>query len=266
VARHQWEHLPSETREAVTARGGPISFVEHATTGSVADFAATLTTAIGRIFCKGAELDTARTGQLRNQIRLNKHLPADLVPRLQWHLERRGWLIAAFDHVPGRSADLRPGSPDLPAVAAALSRMTVALTPCPPVNVQPAAARWGQLLDPAVLAGNTLLHTDMTHNNFLVSGNRAQVVDWSVPCRGAAWLDTARMLVRLIRAGHTPVQVEAWAALMPSWQNTTSQALDAFAGALAKLSRRLRDTTAAPHLADMADAADTWLRYRLHSR
>jgi hypothetical protein len=265
LARHQWEQLPLEVRDAITANAGPIGRVEHATAGSVGDFAATLTTGTGRIFCKGAQLDTDRVGFLRNEVRLNRHLPADLTPQLRWHVEAGGWLVAAFDHAPGHAADLRPGSPDLPVVAGALTRMAARLTPCPPINIQPATARWGRLLDPTLVDGDTLLHTDMTHHNFLVDGGRVQVVDWSMPCRGATWLDTARMLVRLIRAGHTPAQAETWAAQLPTWAGTTPDAVDAFAAALAKLACRLRDNgTDAPHLTELADAGDAWLQHRLH--
>ncbi|WP_312033834.1 phosphotransferase [Actinoplanes sp. TBRC 11911] len=252
-------------REAIANHTGSIDRVEHATAGSVGDFAAALTTADGGVFCKGARADTDRVGFLRNEIRVNRHLPADVAPRLRWHLEKNGWLIAAFDRATGRSADLRPGSPDLPVVAGALTRMAAALTPCPPITIQPAAARWGGLLDPVLLRGDTLLHTDMTHHNFIVDGDRVQVVDWSMPCRGPAWLDAARMLVRLIRAGHTPAQAEIWAAQLPTWADISPDAVDAFAAALAKLARRLRDdNTGAPHLAEMADASRAWLRHRRH--
>lgn len=267
MARHLWEQLPPGVREAIATHAGPIDRVEHAKAGSVADFAAAVTTTNDWIFCKGARTDTDRVGFLRNEIRLNQHLPADLTPRLRWHIENSGWLIAAFDRASGRSANLRPSSPDLPIVADALTRMAAALTPCPPISIQRATARWGRLLDPALIDGNTLLHTDMTHNNFIIDGDRVQVIDWSMPCRGAAWLDTARMLVRLIRAGHTPAQAETWAAQLPTWANTSPDAVDAFAAALTKLSRRLRDnTTDAPHLTEMADASDAWLRYRRNER
>lgn len=231
-------------RDVVIAEAGPITHIEHATAGSIGDFTATLTSGAARIFCKGAQLDTNGAGFLRNEIRLNHHLPADLVPRLRWHHEAQGWLIAAFDHAAGRHADLRPGSADLPLIAATLTRMATALTPCPPISIQPATARWGRLLSPALVDGDTLLHTDMTHNNFLIDDDHVHVVDWSMPCRGAIWLDTARMLVRLIRAGHTPEQAETWAAGLPTWSSATPDAIDAFATALAKTSRRLRDNRA----------------------
>ncbi|MBU2667132.1 hypothetical protein KOI35_26855 [Actinoplanes bogorensis] len=265
MARQQWDQLPPALRNLITDHEGPFKDVQDPGAGSNADFAATLTAYDGSLaFCKGARLDTDQTGFLRNEIRLNQHLPRDLAPRLRWSAEADGWLVAAFDHVPGTSADLRPGSPDLPVIARTLTRMAKALTPCPPVNIQPATARWGRLLDPALIDGDTLLHTDMTHNNFLIADGHAQVVDWSMPCRGAIWLDTARMLVRLIRAGHTPTQAESWAAALPTWTEASPEAVDAFAAALAKLSRKLRDTSAdAPHLAEMATASGAWVQHRL---
>jgi hypothetical protein len=38
-----------------------------------------------------------------------------MVPRLRWHLEVEGWLVAGFDRVAGRHIDLTPGSAGLPA-------------------------------------------------------------------------------------------------------------------------------------------------------
>ncbi|WP_285549823.1 hypothetical protein [Actinoplanes regularis] len=36
--------------------------------------------------------------------------------------------------------------------------------------------------------------------NFLIHGGTVAVVDWAIPCRGADRLDTALMIVCLIRA------------------------------------------------------------------
>jgi hypothetical protein len=62
-------------------------------------------------------------------------------------------MMAGFEYTPGRPADLRPVSRDLPLVADAMTRMAAALTPCPPVPIQPATTRWGRLLDPAFVVG-----------------------------------------------------------------------------------------------------------------
>ncbi|MBM2621021.1 hypothetical protein JIG36_36525 [Actinoplanes sp. LDG1-06] len=102
MARQQWAQLPAALRNLITAHEGSIEHVHDPGAGSNADFAATLTVLdVGRVFCKGVRVDTDRAGFLRNEIRLNRHLPRDLVPRLRWSTEAEGWLIAVFDHVPG---------------------------------------------------------------------------------------------------------------------------------------------------------------------
>src|SRR5690348_5949367 len=86
-----------------------------------------------------------RSRFLRNTVseaaRINAHLPPPM-PRLLWQVERDGWILLGFDYVAGRHPDLAPGSADLPAVAAALSALATALTPCPVASVQPATVRW----------------------------------------------------------------------------------------------------------------------------
>ncbi|WP_425581795.1 phosphotransferase family protein [Streptosporangium vulgare] len=67
--------------------------------------------------------------------------------------------------------------------------------------------RYGPLvkaLDLDELDGPTLLHADLHAGNLLVDGGRCQVVDWSMACRGAAWVDVALLVPRLVDAGHTP--------------------------------------------------------------
>jgi hypothetical protein len=46
--------------------------------------------------------------------------------------------------------------------------------------------------------GNTLIHTDVTPYNFLLHDGGVTLVDWSMPCGGAAWIDTALMVIRLV--------------------------------------------------------------------
>jgi hypothetical protein len=92
-------------------------------------------------------------------------------------------------------------------------------------------------------------------------------VDWSMPCRGAAWIDTALMVIRLIRAGHSPAQAEAWAARTPAWSAARHEAVDAFAAGIATLSReREQQRPSAEHLGPLTDAAARWSRHRsVHS-
>ena len=115
------------------------------------------------------------------------------------------------------------------------------------MTVQPFPKRWAGLIDPRLIDGETLLHTDVTPHNFLICGTKVWVVDWSMPSRGAAWIDTALMVVRLIRAGHDPADAQAWARRLPAWATATPPTLEAFACALADLTRLRSRTNPAPH-------------------
>jgi RIO1 family len=266
VPRYPWHELPPAVRAEVEDRTGPVIRVTPVETGVVSDVAVILETPTGRVFCKGVAADNSMGWMHRNEARMNAHLPPPM-PRLLWQIEGDGWLLLAFEYVSGRHPDLTPGSPDLPGVAAALSDMAIALTPCPAAEVQPAAARWAGYIPAEMIDGDTLVHTDVTPYNFLVHEGGVTLVDWSMPCRGAAWIDTALMVVRLIRAGHAPEQAEAWAGRVPVWSNARHEAVDAFAAGIATLSReREQQRPSAAHLGPLADAAATWRRHRSKPR
>ncbi len=191
------------------------------------------------------------------EARVNPWLP-DTAPRLRWVVESEGWLALGFDHVEGRHPDLTPGSDDLPAIADALTGLSQGLTPCPPVRVQPATVRWRNRIAPDLIDGQTLCHTDVTPLNFLVGPGVVRLVDWSMPIRGAAWIDAALMIVRLIRAGHTPAQAESWADRIPPWKQASPEAVGVFVSALAALwEQRLREYPV-PHRRQLAEAAQAW--------
>lgn len=260
MPRRDWLDLPDDVRREVERHTGDVRSARSALTGSVCDLAAILHTATGPVFCKGGESADASARLYRNEARFNRWLPA-AVPRLRWTVEQSGWLLLGFEYAPGHHPDLAPGSPDLDPVADLLGRLARELTPCPPVNVQPFTQRWRGLIDPASVDGDTLLHTDMTPRNFLL-GDRLRIVDWSAPCRGAAWLDTAFMVVRLIRAGHEPAAAEAWAARIPAWADASEESVDAFTRTLVHLRERQQRSNPAPHLGPLLDAARRWNSYR----
>ena len=265
MPHRRWEDLPDPVLHAVESHTGRVRSVDPVAAGSVSDIAATLSTDVGKIFCKAIETASPLAGMHRNEARLNEWLP-DLVPRLRWTVEESGWLVLGFDHVAGRHPDLSVGSADLPIVAATLTSLSRSLTPCPPVRVQPATARWAEWIDPELIDGDSLVHTDVTPQNFLLTAeSRMHVVDWSMPCRGAAWIDTAFMIVRLIRAGHSPEQAESWAEQIPAWSHAPDRSVTTFAGAIADLWRqRLRDAPA-PHRGPLALAASDWASYRMRA-
>jgi hypothetical protein len=221
-----------------------------------------LETRDGRFFCKGASTDNPKAWMHRNEARINPYLPAQ-TPRLCWQVEVGGWLLLGFEYVRGRHPDLRPGSRDLPVLAATLTRMAAELTPCPAKKVQAATARWADYVAAEFVDGDTLLHTDVTPHNFLVHDAGVAVVDWSMPCRGAPWIDSALMVIRLIRAGHTAEHAETWADGIPAWQAAGPQAVNAFSAGIAALSReRQRQRPTAEHLDPLASAAEHWASYR----
>jgi hypothetical protein len=266
LPRCQWHELPPAVRAEVQSHTGPMLRTTPVEAGSISDFAAVLDTRDGRVFCKGAVAGNPMGWMHRNEARINPYLPAQM-PRLYWQIEADGWLLLGFEYVEGRHPDLSPDSPDLPAVAATLNAMAAALTPCPIPKVQAATVRWADRVAPEVVHGQTLVHTDVTPHNFLIHGGGVTVVDWSMPCRGAAWIDTALMVVRLIRAGHSPEQAEAWAGQISVWSTTPPEAVDAFAVGVAALSRdRRQQRPSATHLGPLADAAESWSRHRSGER
>ncbi|WP_250028800.1 phosphotransferase [Paractinoplanes maris] len=235
-------------------------------TGVVSDVAVILETDTSRVFCKGVASDNPLGWMHRNEARINASLPPPM-PRLLWQVDRDGWLLLGFEYVAGRHPDLNPGSSDLPAVAAALSAMATMLTPCPAAKVQPATTRWADHIPAEMVEGNTLIHTDVTPYNFLLHDGGVTLVDWSMPCRGAAWIDTALMAIRLIRAGHSPEQAEAWARGIPVWSTGRHEAIDAFAAGIASLSReREQQRPSESHLGPLADAAAHWSHHRSKPR
>ncbi|SDT74549.1 phosphotransferase [Actinoplanes derwentensis] len=261
MPRFHWHQLPPAARSAVEARTGPVERALAVQAGSVADMTAILHTGQGEVFCKAVR-ETHRLAWLhRREAAFNPHLP-EFAPRLRWHVEAVGWILLGFDRAPGRHADVTPGSPDLPRLAQTLTRMAATPAPDPPVRIQPATTRWADYVPPDVVDGDTLVHTDMNTANFLVDPTSIAVVDWAMPCRGASWLDTALMTVRLICAGHTPQQAEQWAAQVPVWRDGPPDAITAFAGACAVRGEEWADRSPAPHFRRLADASHDWARYR----
>jgi hypothetical protein len=267
--------------------------VEHAASGINQDFAATLTTDTGRAFVKGVRLDSRNVAAHRSEARVNGHLPATLAPRMLWQVEAAGWLLLGFEHVSGRHADITPGSPDLPLVVAAVTEAQEALTPCPPVDVGSFADQWERLgawrhlrneipadLDPwtrdllvygvdaepaaiSIMRGDSLAHTDVQPLNIVVDGDRARLIDWAWARRAAPWVDVAFLVIRLVSAGHSPLDAEQWAAQTPAWRAMSEQAKTLFAVEVLGVWEWLLHNRPMPHRAALTDAARLWAKDRL---
>ncbi|MFJ1794259.1 hypothetical protein [Kitasatospora griseola] len=282
---HAWHDLPSELRTGIEERIGPVARATPPAAGTVSDFSALLDAADGPAFCKAVREDNAKAWMHRLESAVNSVLPPGIGPRLLWTVEAAGWLALGFERAPGRHADLSPGSADLPLVARTLETLAETLTPAPPLRTLRLADRWSgqrfwctlgerhrdrldpwvvEHLDtlafaereaPGLIDGNTLVHTDLTGPNLLVEGSTVQVVDWAFPAPGAAWVDTAYLVIRLIQTGHTPQEAERWADSVSMWRAASPWAITTFVAALAGLWTLRADALGAHGLA--------WLRHRL---
>jgi Ser/Thr protein kinase RdoA (MazF antagonist) len=185
-------------------------------------------------------------------------LPASC-PRLYWHLEFGGWYLLGYEVIDGRHADYTPGSPDLPLVEAALVELQDVTAP-PGIGLKDAVDRWADYAPPGSLhyfEGNVLLHTDFAPANVLITGDRARLIDWAWPTRGAAWIDPGALLLQLMDAGHSVEEALAFTSRFPSWRDAKTEALTAFSSATAAVWREIAEVDPTPWKSGMAERAAT---------
>ncbi|MBR7830666.1 phosphotransferase [Actinospica sp. MGRD01-02] len=264
--RIDYHELPELVRTAVQARTGVIRSARTAEAGTNSAVAAVLETeASGRVFLKGLPEDHVSVIDQQREARVSPHIEG-IGPRMLWQETAAGWDLIAFEMVEGaRHADYTPGSPDLPKLAALMGQL--AKTSCPRVQMMSAGWRWGAYLDSTsdfgILEGDALLHTDYHVGNVLITDDRAWLIDWAWATRGAAFIDPALVLPRLIAAGHSPAEAETWAAEHPAWQEANPEAITKFAAAISRLWSQLADKN--PHATwrrPMVEAATTWADHR----
>ncbi|SEG74379.1 Phosphotransferase enzyme family protein [Thermomonospora echinospora] len=226
--RITWADLPRVVRDQVRERTGRVTGSRPAG-GDRSDITATLDTATGPVFIKGAHGGVfARS--LNNEARVSPHV-AGIAPGLLWRFEVDGWTVLGFEYIEGRHADYSPGSADLGLLHTAVSHLQT--IPVPEVVTRGAERHYGGL---DVLTGGNLLHTDLHPENVLITPRRAYIVDWAWACKGAAWAEPAMLAFRLMAAGHTVESAEAWGRSFPSW--TDGRPLAAFVAANARVWER----------------------------
>ncbi|HEY9476726.1 MAG TPA: phosphotransferase [Mycobacteriales bacterium] len=267
IPRIDWAALPAAVQDAVETHTGPVLHADTASAGDNSAVAATLHTRAGRVFAKGIPTDHRQVWTQHEEARINPHVLA-IAPRLLWQVETGGWHLLGFEHVAGRHADYSPGSPDLPAVAEAVRAVNG--IPCPDLPIKAMSQRLAEFAsDPAdlrLLDGDSLLHTDFAPHNVLITGRGALVVDWAWPTRGPAWVDVAVAAMRLMGAGHTVIQAEAWADQFPVWQTAPRRAVDVFVTLSARLWRQVSCGNPRPWSVRLAAASGQWadhLAYRV---
>ncbi|MEV6899774.1 phosphotransferase [Amycolatopsis sp. NPDC051372] len=258
MPRSSWDDLPASVRVAIEREAGLAARIELPTAGRNSDFSATLHTERGEVFCKGiSDAEGSRGRMHRHEADINEWLPPAIAPRLRWRTEADEWLLLGFDHVRGHHADLSPGSPDLDAVADTVTILTTELAnsaaPAPRLAEQWARlAPWRRLAkDPTAVLddwtrehldqlitwearsleaadGDDLLHTDLHSLNMLID-QRAVVIDWAWSRKGAAPVDVAFLLARLVAARHGVEEADRWCEAIPVWRSTSAEVRTALA-------------------------------------
>lgn len=262
--RTDWHDLPESLREAIAARTGTVLGARSVSEGMNSALAAILDTTNGTVFVKGIRTGHPGIVTQAREAMINPHVQP-VAPALLWHIvDNTGWDVLGFEHVEGHHPDYAPGSPDLPAVLAAIDALGD--LPCPDLPIKD-ANRWRSYLDgadPEQLTGETLLHTDYNPSNLLIGDDRtARIVDWAWPTRGAAWIDPCCLLVWLIASGHTPEQAEAHVSQTRAWATAPPAGLDLFARANVRLWDEIAGNNPQDWTQRMATAARTWADARL---
>lgn len=269
MQRISWDDVPAELAELIEARTGPILGTYTAASGHNSPVAATVVTAEGKTFVKGLPNDNHGVkGQLR-EIAVAP-LVAHISPCLRWHFDAAGWTVLGYEHIDGRHADYSPNSPDPDALLPVIEALGQIEVTKPSPLFKRAEDRWKTYVEDAseleAFRGSTLQHTDWIPQNVLIAQGRAYLVDWAWPTLGAAWMDPAYMVIRLMASGHKIGDAEAFAGRIPAYADADPTHLDSFAAANLRMweeiERQAIGHTTTPWMRSVALAAQEWAEHR----
>jgi hypothetical protein len=225
--RLEWSHLPPTVRAAIEQHcGAAVRTATSQNGGFTPGFASVLECEDGSChFVKAASSVAQRAfaEAYREEARKLAPLPAEApAPRLLWTLDVDGWFALSTDYVEARPPHRPWRLPELQLCLDMLLAAAPVLTPPPAELALPPAseefaewpAYWDHLrtsrpdlphLEEAaalagryveVMAGETLVHTDVRDDNILLTADgRALLCDWNWPLLGAAWLDSLFLLI-----------------------------------------------------------------------
>lgn len=290
MERYGWDDLPSSVTTAVRHHVGAATVVREVEQGQNCNVALVLRCDDNDLFLKGVKGKSPKMRWLRNEAEAGTLAPG-LAPatRFSENVEADDlWFLVGFEYVNGRPADFKPGSDDLAIVAATAAR----ISELPGGSAKPLSERWASAdwwtklaaetddkqfdwdLDeltercrrvPELVKGDALIHTDLHEHQFMIDdgSDSVRVIDWGRPASGAAWVDTAFLVIRLVAAGHAPRDAEEWAATVPSWASRSEEAVTAFASYVAGLWGYRAATSPFPGATRLRLAAEGYLKHRL---
>lgn len=238
--RIEWTALPSCVRAGIEDVLGDrvISAVSQSGGFSPGTADRVVTAGGRRAFVKAVHpsLNAGSPGLHRREARIAAAMPGDVpAPRLIGAYDDGEWIAVILEDVEGR----HPATPwvkdELDAVLATLKDLARTLTPFPIADVPTAGAElagdlrgWERVAaDPpadmnpwveerlpwlieasaagiAATAGDTGVHLDIRADNLLIRPDgHVVVIDWPWLCRGAAWLDSALLMINVqLYGGH----------------------------------------------------------------
>ena len=126
--------LEPDLAALIETRTGPILEATRTLRGFTSDYTGIIQAASGRVFVKAVRAPGRLASSLEREAAIN-HAVQHVSPALRWQARGHGWHVLGFQHAPGVHASFAPGSPDLPAVARAIERITTTTLP-------PAARDW----------------------------------------------------------------------------------------------------------------------------
>jgi hypothetical protein len=255
TGKTDWEAI----KELIEKQTGPVRAAEQVSEGRNSEISVIVHADTGIVFVKGI-LNTHPQAWTQRREELINPSVRHISPRLRWSASDGGWELLGFEYIPGRHADYSPGSPDIRKVMQTLLDLQQIV--CPHIELKQAEQRWAAYTKaPELFTGTGLLHTDWNPSNILVN-DRAYLVDWAWPTKGADWIDPACLAVWLIACGHSPASAESWAEHIPSWKGAPAYALDEFARSQALMWTDIAAESAEPWKENVAHAAKRWSTHR----
>jgi hypothetical protein len=266
VKRLAWEDLPARARSVVESLVGCVSASASSPAGLNSHLASTLHVPEGKVFIKGLPSNHESASKQNNEASIGSSVHG-ISPKVLHHVDTGEWSFLIFEHFAGRHANLMPRSPDLALILPVLQSVLAVREHDTSVTlpVEERWARFGDGLNLRLLAGDSLIHTDPNRRNILVGEERSVLVDWSLPGRGASWLNIAFMVSSLISEGFRPEQAEQWARQFEEWRDADWHAIDTFATALLRRREEQATTSPEPRRTErqrLAYLARTWLNHR----
>jgi hypothetical protein len=292
--RLEWPFLPPNLRAYIERKcGSPVVEAESQDAGFTPGFASVLTCEDGsRHFVKAASVKAQRmfATSYREEARKLAALPPSVpAPRLLWLLDD-DWVVLGMEYVAGRNPGRTWQRADLDVCLDACEVVAAELTPAPDgltletiadefaemvgfwdhirttrpdlPHLEEAAALAGAFAD--VAAGDTVVHTDLRDDNFLIGADGAVwMCDWNWPVLGAAWVDS---LFTLVGPRGDGLDVEQVIAARPLLRDVPSEHIDVMLALLVGYFFRQRDEPVpsnSPHIRDhqswQGEVCWTWL-------